>query len=549
MKNKIYKIVLQTSTLVMITSVLFVIFILHGYFTDIRNEQQKNLLNVIAEMLNEEKSNKNITKIPLSKERINIITPDGKVTYDNQINVNELQNHKKREEIQKAIKYGYGESKRYSATLSKRTLYSAKLLENGQILRISIDQPTIITMTWALIQPIIIIFIVIMFISAIIAQKTARNMVAPINALDLKNPMSNDTYQEIYPLLKRITQQNKEIDKHIEEIEEKTKEMQSIMENVSDAIIILNEKGNIVTANKKAKELLHCKEKDYYMDFYRNATYSEIVENALKGKNSHTLIKINRVPMRLNASSVQTGEEEHSVFLFISDTTDEEKTETMRKEFTANVSHELKTPLAGIMATAEIIKDGIVKEQDIKHFANNIQQESSRLLSLIQDIIKLSSMDENKNPYKKEDIKIKEICEKVKNDLTAKATQKDITISLSGNDPVIKGDTTLLYEAIYNLCDNAITYNKPQGKVTITLEEKNEETLLSIEDTGIGISKENLQRIYERFYREDKSHSKETGGTGLGLSIVKHIAEIHKAEIVTESEKDKGTKITLIFKK
>lgn len=384
-----------------------------------------------------------------------------------------------------------------------------------------------------------------------LADKTGRNLGQYLKNVDLDNPMAHISCQELAPLLIQIEKKNSRTKLQIADLKQKNQEIAYVIENVSDGILVLNELGMILTANKMAKQLLGCKEDSFYLDSFRDINYRDVVQSALSGTNLAKSVTIGEKVYRFSASTTDSDMNKFAVFLFISDITDEEKSLEMRRQFTANVSHELKTPLSSIMGSAEIMANGIARAEDCPHFAKNIFDEANRLLKLIQDILKISTMDEEQIAYDFEEVDIAKICRGVQSVLMSKAKKVDVEIlvDLPDENITVCGYQQIICDLAYNLCDNAITYNKKGGTVSLKVFKCEKSVILQVVDTGIGIGKDDINHIFERFYRVDKSHSKDSGGTGLGLSIVKHAAAIHKAEIAIESELNQGTTITVKFPK
>ncbi|HPJ75942.1 MAG TPA: ATP-binding protein, partial [Clostridia bacterium] len=390
-------------------------------------------------------------------------------------------------------------------------------------------------------------FIFIILISLLIARLLTKAVVKPINKLDLDNPLSNDTYEELSPLLLRMEKQKKEIKNRMDELTKTRDDFNFITDNMSEGLVIFSEKGYVLASNKSANKILGISQKQYYLESCRDSSYIELIESSLNGK-PHTA-KINRsgYTYQLFASPVKEESKNFATVLFITDITEKDQAEQRRKEFSANVSHELKTPLTSILGYAELISKEIAKKEDIPRFGELIHREAARLLQVIEDIIKLSKLDEADLIKEFEDVRLDELCLTVINDLKQKASGYKVKCSFEGQKTIIKGYSTILYEMIYNLCDNAIVYNKAEGSVILTLEKTDNKAVLTVADTGIGIPQDHLPRVFERFYRVDKSHSKDTGGTGLGLSIVKHAASLHDAKIDISSKINKGTKISISF--
>lgn len=482
-----------------------------------------------------------------SKNRITLISKNGTVIYDNYATPNSMDNHLNREEIKSANETGYGEITRYSETAKEDTYYFAKKVNNDLIIRVSCTRASIYYMVRDVFIFIISALFLVIVVSVWISKALSVFIVKPLKQLNLDNPLDNDTYDELSQLLVKMDKQNKKIKKQTDALDKKNKEVAYITDNVSEAIIIFKENGEVLSVNNSAKELFGCEENSFYLDFCRDIEYEKTVKKALKGENATGKLKFNGRVYKLNANAIARDDEGFAVFLFIDDITSEENASQMRKEFSANVSHELKTPLTTIMGCAEIIENGVAKSEDIPHFAGQIRGESARLLNLIEDIIKLSKLDEKSFYAQLVDVDLKKIADEVYKQLKPKADKAQISFEINGDSQIIKGYESLLHETIYNLCDNAITYNKQGGTVNLTVTKENKRPTIIVKDTGIGIPQEHQKRIFERFYRVDKSHSKETGGTGLGLSIVKHAVNLHKGKIYLESKVSEGTTIKITF--
>ncbi|HXK72732.1 MAG TPA: ATP-binding protein [Clostridia bacterium] len=482
-----------------------------------------------------------------SLNRITLISSDGTVTYDNFAQIQTMDNHSDRPEFIDAMKTGQGEITRFSDTLGESTYYYALKLNNNDVLRIASTTKSILGIVTESIVWFILIFIFIILISLLIARLLTKAVVKPINKLDLDNPLSNDTYEELSPLLLRMEKQKKEIKNRMDELTKTRDDFNFITDNMSEGLVIFSEKGYVLASNKSANKILGISQKQYYLESCRDSSYIELIESSLNGK-PHTA-KINRsgYTYQLFASPVKEESKNFATVLFITDITEKDQAEQRRKEFSANVSHELKTPLTSILGYAELISKEIAKKEDIPRFGELIHREAARLLQVIEDIIKLSKLDEADLIKEFEDVRLDELCLTVINDLKQKASGYKVKCSFEGQKTIIKGYSTILYEMIYNLCDNAIVYNKAEGSVILTLEKTDNKAVLTVADTGIGIPQDHLPRVFERFYRVDKSHSKDTGGTGLGLSIVKHAASLHDAKIDISSKINKGTKISISF--
>ena len=479
--------------------------------------------------------------------RITLIDTDGTVLYDNYAEENDMTNHMSRPEVADAAANGTGEAVRHSNTVGEKTYYYAVRLSDGTIVRIANTSKTVYGVIRNAVGWIILISILVLIVAVVIAYLLSRSIIKPINNLNIDSPLSNNTYEELSPLLRRMDKQNAEIASKIRILKEKQNELDYITSSMSEGLVIFSETGNILSANASAGRILKGQTEGSYLMLSRDADYISCVESALKGKASTKKMKTENKVYSLSASPVANESKDYAAVLFIVDITDRELAEQMRREFTANVSHELKTPLTSILGYAEIISNGIAKPEDINGFAGRIYSEASRLMTLIQDIIHLSRLDEGELRHEFEKVNLSEVCKKAVNDLSEKAKAAKITLNEDIDDIVMNGYEPVLYEIVFNLCDNAIIYNKPEGSVSVSLKSDSSKAILTVSDTGIGIAPEHQARIFERFYRVDKSRSKETGGTGLGLSIVKHGAMLHDAEIAISSKPDKGTSISITF--
>lgn len=553
MKRRIFTSIFFASLLTLILTFAFVSAILYNNATTSIKREVRNESIYISEAI--KSYNENIIDISSylnsagakSLNRITLISSDGTVTYDNFAQIQTMDNHSDRPEFIDAMKTGQGEITRFSDTLGESTYYYALKLNNNDVLRIASTTKSILGIVTESIVWFILIFIFIILISLLIARLLTKVVVKPINKLDLDNPLSNDTYEELSPLLLRMEKQKKEIKNRMDELTKTRDDFNFITDNMSEGLVIFSEKGYVLASNKSANKILGISQKQYYLESCRDSSYIELIESSLNGK-PHTA-KINRsgYTYQLFASPVKEESKNFATVLFITDITEKDQAEQRRKEFSANVSHELKTPLTSILGYAELISKEIAKKEDIPRFGELIHREAARLLQVIEDIIKLSKLDEADLIKEFEDVRLDELCLTVINDLKQKASGYKVKCSFEGQKTIIKGYFPILYEMIYNLCDNAIVYNKAEGSVILTLEKNDNKAVLTVADTGIGIPQEHLPRVFERFYRVDKSHSKDTGGTGLGLSIVKHAASLHDAKIDISSKINKGTRISIYF--
>ncbi len=551
MKKRIYlNICLASLITLLLTSVLAAKVMYSSMTADLHDEVKHEAVFMSAAINNFDNQKDILSYVSYSgkhsENRISFINKDGTVLYENYADITTMDNHLGRPEIKSAIEKGTGEITRSSDTIGKQVYYYAVKLESGDILRIAAETKNVIGLL-GVSAPRLIIIVLIIFIAAMITAKLLTDsIVKPINELNLDEPGANVTYDELSLLLVRMDKQNEKIRTQMEELSKQQQEFEYITENMSEGLVIFGTGGKIISANRSAKFILGNENALTYTELCHDTEYINAVKNALSGKQFTGRIEKGERVYGLSANPVNNSPG-HGAVLFITDITERESSEKMRREFSANVSHELKTPLTSIMGAAEIIGNGIAKSEDIPHFAEQIHTEASRLLTLIQDIIKLSQLDENSIKAEFENVNLKSVCEDVISELEDKAEKKNVTISLKGSDMVIRGIRPVLHEMIYNLCDNAIVYNKENGSVIIELSESNQKKMLTVSDTGIGIAPEHQSRIFERFYRVDKSRSKSTGGTGLGLSIVKHGTMIHGGNVSLESKMNEGTKVTLLI--
>ncbi len=558
MRLRIFFSICLASFLTLALSLILVTRIMYGNMSDdIRHEvrNEAGYISLAVERMDENALSEYISETgKISKNRITFIDNDGTVLYDNYADASNMENHSEREEVKSALQTGTGEATRLSDTIDEVNYYYAVRLSDNKILRVANTSHSIGGLIGKSTVGIVIVVIAVIAAAVLTAGFLAKTIISPINNIDLDNPVSNYTYEELSPLLARMDKQNEKIQHQIEKLSRQKQEFNYITANMNEGLVILGKHGNVITANSAAKNILGGEEASDYAELCRDTAYIKAVETALSGTANEAKLERDGCIYQITANPVIQGTDEatgepvrHGAVLFLVDITDRENSEQMRREFSANVSHELKTPLTSIMGAAEIIQTGIAKKEDIPHFAGQIHSEASRLLVLIEDIIKLSRLDEEGLQQEFEQVELDKICETVIAELGCKAKDKKVRVKFDGESVKLYGVKAVLHEMIYNLCDNAIAYNKPNGEVKISLHEEDGKKILSVADTGIGIPHEHHARVFERFYRVDKSHSKETGGTGLGLSIVKHGAILHDGSIDLQSEPDKGTKITISF--
>lgn len=488
-----------------------------------------------------------------TNNRITLIENDGMVIFDNAVKVSGMENHMNRPEVVMAIENGWGESTRTSDTVSEVTLYYAQRMNDGRIFRIANTRSSIVG-TFAGVLPMIIgMLVIVVLLSLINARRAAKRIVAPINTLNLEKPLENEAYDELAPLLTRMDKQHSQINKHVKELQTARSELAAIMDNMREGMILLDSKDHILSMNQSAADIFcvspmaHIGEN--LLSVSRDANLYDVVQDALSGNVGSLTMERNTRHYQIFASPVMRNEEIRGAVLLVLDITERFAAEESRREFTANVSHELKTPLTSISGFAEIIRDGIAQPQDIPHFAGMICKESARLIALVNDILDLSKLDEKKNFGQSENVEMLPLLQGLVDDFSLSAQKKDLCITLSGDEAQIKGFPVLLREMFFNLIDNAVKYTPDGGSIKLNVTQYDDIVQCVVSDTGIGIAQEHIPHVFERFYRVDKSHSRQTGGTGLGLAIVKHIAQIHKADLSLESTPQIGTTITICFAK
>ena len=484
--------------------------------------------------------------------RITYIDQDGTVLFDNEADVSEMKNHSDRTEFQKAEKYGAGESSRYSDTLSEKTIYYALRLKDGTVLRVSGTQDSVLALVENLIFPLCGLLCLMLILSGIMASAISKRIVKPINELDLESPEENRIYEELSPLLSKIHRQNREIQNQLELAKQQQEEFSLITENMQEGLIVIDKYTMILSANSSAWNLFHmdrvCQgESVYCLD--REEEFRHAIEQELSGEHTELVLKLNGSDIQLIANPVIRDKKTEGAVVLLVNVTEKLERESLRREFSANVSHELKTPLTSISGFAEIMQGGLVKNEDIPKFAGRIYKESQRLLQLVEDVIQISQLDEEKTSYVWEPVDVYQVCKNAFESLKEKAKRLNVHLYICGERMKMEAVRTLLEEAIYNVCDNAIKYNRNDGSVSVFLTQTAQEIQIVVKDTGVGIPKEDQNRVFERFYRVDKSHSKEIGGTGLGLSIVKHAVGALKGSVILRSEEGNGTEICMKFPK
>ncbi len=548
MSKKIFRSIIAVAMVVLIASLIISNTFLYGYYNKTQVTQLKEELSLVAANVNEAGADY-FGNFDSSIFRFTLVSADGSVIYDSQAKAENMENHLEREEIAEALETGNGSSARYSSTLTERTFYEATRLQNGNVLRISVSQVTVGALILSMLPAIAAIVLISAVVALVLSHKMAKDIVRPLNELDLENPAENETYEELTPILTKLNKQHKQIARQVQELRQKSDEFEQITASMNEGLVLLDKAGMVLSINASAKKLFSADETAVGRDFLaidRSTDMSRAIEKSLNGKRAEFREERNGSEYQFIISRIESDGKTVGVVILCFDVTEAAFAERARREFTANVSHELKTPLQSIIGSAELLENGLVKPEDTNRFVGNIKNEATRLVSLINDIIRLSQLDEDSKPAT-ESVDVYAVAQDVIEALTDSAAKKRVELHLNGEACVMTGIRRYVYEIIYNLCDNAIRYNKDGGKVTVDVKYRNGNIVLSVSDTGIGIPAEHQSRIFERFYRVDKSHSKETGGTGLGLSIVKHAVACHGGTVKLDSRVGKGTTITVEF--
>ena len=549
MTRRIFRSIMAVSVSVLLIALIMTVGILYGYFSKIFiNEQESRLELAVRGVENE--GTEYLKGLSSSDYRLSLIAADGTVIYDTRADSAAMENHAERAEVKEALENGTGKSERFSQTLFEKTIYLTQRLSDGNVLRISATQRTATKLVIEFLWPLVGIFFLAVILSVLLAEKVSSKIVEPLNRIDMDNPLDGEVYDELAPLMLRIRRQNEKITDQVSELKQRQREFLAVTESMNEGLVMLSGNGGILSVNDAAANILGT-DKDcvgkQFIEIERNPKLSETLNKAMRDGSGEMRFSQNGREYQINISRTGSRNGTYGTVMLIFDVTEKIFAERNRREFTANVSHELKTPLQSISGSAELIESGLVKQEDMPQFISNIRTEAARLIALIDDIIRLSKLDEGADmPFEEVDLyeTAKETIERIK----PSADKRGIDIRLKGEGCVVKNAGRLVQEIVFNLCENAVKYNKDGGSVTVEAYNADSPVLI-VSDTGIGIPKEDIGRIFERFYRVDKSHSRQTGGTGLGLSIVKHAVEYLGAGIGVESEPDKGTTITVKFNK
>ncbi|HFZ6928297.1 TPA: ATP-binding protein [Streptococcus agalactiae] len=550
MTKKIFRTTLSASLGIVLVTILMIMGFLYNYFNRIQREQLRTQTALASQGISFEGKDY-FENLKTSNVRITWVDNKGQVLYDTQSDAKHMKNHANRQEIKEAIKSGYGESTRWSATLTEKSIYAAQRLNNGTIVRLSVAQQTIFYLLLGMMSPLAIIILLAIILSVLIARYIAKKVSEPLNNIDLDHPLSNDSYEEITPLLRRLDSHQSKIQHQKLLLQKRQKEIDTIISKIKEGMILLDDQARIVSINAEALKLFQINDDwhgRFMMEVSRDLTLKDLIDQGLKGKKKEANIDIENNHYRVLVRPTTDNNRVTGLVVLLFDVTDQLQMEQLQREFTANVSHELKTPLHVISGYSELLANQMVPNEEVPRFAAKIHKESERLVKLVEDIINLSHLDEQEK-LPQETVNLYDLTQKVLEGLQAKADKKHIQINFNGEEAILRGNPVLLNSLVYNLCDNALTYNHEKGQVNVTLKNSPDTITLEVSDTGLGIAEKDKKRIFERFYRVDKSRSKIVGGTGLGLSIVKSALDFHNGSIKVDSHLGQGTTMTVLLHK
>ncbi len=548
MTKKIFRSIVIVAASVLLASLVIISSCFYEYFGRLQRQEMKDELYLAATAV-EHGGEDYLKNISSGHFRLSLIAKDGSVLYDTAADAESLENHGGREEIKQALESGEGESIRYSSTLLQKTIYCAKRLDDGRVLRISVSRATVGAIAMGMISPIIAVGVGALILSGVLASRLAKRIVEPLNKLDLEHPLDNDSYEELSPLLSRINRQRAQIAEQLAELRHRTDEFEQVTGNMKEGLVLIDTNENVLSINSAARNIFSAAEDCIGKSFLtvdRSRDLNAAIHSAFEHGHSEIHSDKNGRTYQFDISRIDSDGSAFGAVILLFDITDRENAEKLRREFTANVSHELKTPLQGIIGSAELIESGMVKAADMPRFVGHIREEAQRLVCLVNDIIRLSQLDEG-DSLPTERVDLLSVAEEAAADLSETAKARNISLLAEGESVFVFGIKRLLYEVIYNLGENAVKYNVENGNVLISVAKEENSAVLTVKDSGIGIAPEHQSRIFERFYRVDKSHSKASGGTGLGLSIVKHAVQQQGGKIELESEPGKGTTIRIIL--
>ena len=539
------------SSLITVLGLAFVVGILYHYFQgQLMGELKKEAVYISRGV--ESTGTDYLKKLNDEDSRITYVDESGKVIYDNEANVESMDNHGHRKEIREAEINGEGADERMSSTLSEKTMYYAVRLENGNVLRVSSNQASVWMLLLQLLPPFAAVLILMLLLSGVFASRLSGKVVEPLNGLDLEHPEENDAYDEVQPLLSKIGRQSRQIRLQLEAARRQQKEFSIITENMQEGLLVIDRYTMVLSVNSSVGKLLKVKEIKTGESVYllnRSEAFRGVVGQVLEGKHENKILRLDGSEIQVIANPVTRENKTEGAVILLVDVTEKVEREQLRREFSANVSHELKTPLTSISGFAEIMQDGFVKDEDVKVFAGRIYKEAQRLIRLVGDVIRISRLDEGGLPYQWEKLELYSLTHDIFSTLHEAAEKQEVHMYMEGGSTVLDTVPTIMEEVLYNVCDNAVKYNRRGGEVFVRLKDGEDAVRVNVRDTGIGIPKEDQERIFERFYRVDKSHSKEIGGTGLGLSIVKHGVKTLNGRLWLNSEPGQGTEIIMEFPK
>ncbi len=550
MKKRILWSILAVSTAVLLASFVAISVSLFNYFGNVREKQLIDELSLAA-AATERMGVEYLEQVSDGEYRLTLVASDGTVLYDSEADAATMENHLDREEIREALQTGKGNGSRKSSTLTEMNYYEAVLLSDGTVLRIAVSGASMAVLMMGMLRWILVILVVSVIFAVLMAKRMAKKVTDPLNRLDLEHPLENDAYEELAPLLRRIHDQHKEIEDRLHDLHQSREEFAQVTSSMREGLVLLNRNHRVLSINPAAQTVFETDDSCVGEDFLKVDRRHDVnlaIESAMENGHAEVRTEKNGREYQFDVSRISSDGAALGVVLLAFDVTEQANAERNRREFTANVSHELKTPLQSIIGSADLMENGLVQPEDMPRFVGHIRTEAARLLALVNDIIRLSQLDEGVQ-MQTEEVSLLALSQEAVSSLAQEAEQKHVSISASGDDGRVTGVRRLLYEIVYNLCENAIKYNVENGSVEVHVAQTPETVVLTVRDTGIGIAPEHQSRVFERFYRVDKSHSKKSGGTGLGLSIVKHAAMYHNAEVDMKSAVGKGTTVTVTFRR
>ena len=547
MTKKIFRSTVAVGLAVLLASLVIIMGALYTYFGHVQEQQLRDELSIAAAAMESGDGEAYLSKLHSDNYRITWLRADGTVLYDTKADAAAMENHAQREEVRQALTNGTGESSRYSATLLEKTLYYARRLPDGTVLRLSASRVTMGVLLLSMLSAILAVIAVALILSGILAGRVSRRITRPLNTLDLEHPLENAAYEELSPLLRRLEHQRRQIDDQLRSLRRRSEEFEQITASMTEGLVLVDNGGTILSMNPAACAVFHTDAAcvgQPLLTVERGSAVSHALHDAMDTGHGETRMERDGREYQFDMTRIQADGEVVGAVLLTFDVTEQAYAERNRREFTANVSHELKTPLQGIIGSAALLENGMVRPDDVPRFVGHIRGEAQRLVTLINDILRLSELDEG-GSLPTEPVELLSLCTDTVKSLESAAQQRQITMTVTGEAVTVSGVRRLLTETVFNLCDNAIKYNKDGGSVAVAVGRDGPDAVVTVADTGIGIPPEHQGRVFERFYRVDKSHSKASGGTGLGLSIVKHAVAYHHGTVTLDSREGEGTTFTL----